>query len=204
MQRRNEREKPFTFASLALLKAKLYGRELENIAEFCATRIASIASVDWTSEKEVGPMSSPEGRIFSSWKEIAAFLGRGVRTVQRWETTLGLPIRRPNGYGSNVVVASESELRQWLRQAGPRSPTHQTATDAAIIQKIAEKLDAVEQENQRLQQMLSRMEARFEQIENALDPRFNGNGRSRRAKRPSPYKIQTSSENGGDSSSGAA
>jgi len=106
-------------------------------------------------------MSSPEGRIFSSWKEIAAFLGRGVRTVQRWETTLGLPIRRPNGYGSNVVVASESELRQWLRQAGPRSPTHQTATDAAIIQKIAEKLDAVEQENQRLQQMLSRMQARF-------------------------------------------
>ena len=135
-------------------------------------------------------MSSPEGRIFSSWKEIAAFLGRGVRTVQRWETTLGLPIRRPNGYGSNVVVASES------------SDARRTGIDAARIQKIAEKLDAVEQENQRLYQILSRMEARFEHIEHALESRFNGDGR-RRA-RPSAFKIQRSGEDGGDSSSGAA
>lgn len=147
-------------------------------------------------------MSSPEGRIFSSWKEIAAFLGRGVRTVQRWETTLGLPIRRPNGYGSNVVVASESELRQWLRQGGERSDARRTGIDAARIQKIAEKLDAVEQENQRLYQILSRMEARFEHIEHALESRFNGDGR-RRA-RPSAFKIQRSGEDGGDSSSGAA
>jgi len=29
-----------------------------------------------------------------SWKEIAAFLNRGVRTVQRWEASEGLPVHR--------------------------------------------------------------------------------------------------------------
>jgi len=35
--------------------------------------------------------------ILSGWKEIACHLGRGVRTVQRYERELGLPIRRPLG-----------------------------------------------------------------------------------------------------------
>jgi hypothetical protein len=29
-----------------------------------------------------------------SWKEIASYLGRGVRTVQRWECEEGLPVHR--------------------------------------------------------------------------------------------------------------
>jgi len=30
--------------------------------------------------------------VLDSWKEIAVFLRRGVRTVQRWEKTEGLPV----------------------------------------------------------------------------------------------------------------
>jgi hypothetical protein len=33
--------------------------------------------------------------VLSSWKEIARHFGKGVRTVQRWERELGLPIHRP-------------------------------------------------------------------------------------------------------------
>lgn len=33
--------------------------------------------------------------ILSGWKEIANYLRKGVRTVQRYERELGLPIRRP-------------------------------------------------------------------------------------------------------------
>jgi hypothetical protein len=29
-----------------------------------------------------------------SWKEMAGYLKRGVRTVQRWEREAGLPVRR--------------------------------------------------------------------------------------------------------------
>ena len=36
----------------------------------------------------------PLGDRLDSWKEIAAYLGRGVRTVQRWEREEGLPVHR--------------------------------------------------------------------------------------------------------------
>jgi hypothetical protein len=29
--------------------------------------------------------------LLNSWKEIAAYLNRGIRTVQRWEAELGMP-----------------------------------------------------------------------------------------------------------------
>src|SRR4051812_41766571 len=55
-----------------------------------------------------------ERRILNSWKEIASYLGRGVRTVQRWEAQLGLPVHRPAGKDHSAVVAFSSELDQWL------------------------------------------------------------------------------------------
>ena len=38
-------------------------------------------------------MSLDHDRL-NGWKEIAVFLGKGVRTVQRWERDHGLPIHR--------------------------------------------------------------------------------------------------------------
>jgi hypothetical protein len=55
-----------------------------------------------------------EPKVLGSWKEIAAYLGKGVRTVQRWENDLGLPVRRPNGAAKGVVYASPDELERWL------------------------------------------------------------------------------------------
>lgn len=54
--------------------------------------------------------------ILNGWKEIAAHLGRGVRTVQRWES-LGLPIRRPKRKDRSAVVAFAQEVDDWLRSA---------------------------------------------------------------------------------------
>ncbi len=60
--------------------------------------------------------------MLSSWKEIAHFFGKGVRTVQRWEKTLDLPIHRPPGAPSNVVLARTSDLEEWMhRGAAARS-----------------------------------------------------------------------------------
>jgi hypothetical protein len=52
--------------------------------------------------------------ILNSWKEIAVYLGRGVRTVQRWEQELALPVRRPRGRSRSAVLAFKRELNQWL------------------------------------------------------------------------------------------
>jgi hypothetical protein len=56
-----------------------------------------------------------ESAVLSSWKDIAKYMGKGVRTVQRWEHHLGLPIRRPNGAShKSAVLLDRSELDTWL------------------------------------------------------------------------------------------
>jgi tetratricopeptide (TPR) repeat protein len=58
--------------------------------------------------------SFAENRL-DSWKEIASFLGRGERTVKRWETERGLPVHRVPGRGRSAVFAYTHELADWLK-----------------------------------------------------------------------------------------
>jgi len=50
----------------------------------------------------------------SGWKEIADYLRKGVRTVQRYERQLLLPIHRPAGKSKGSVIATKSELDGWV------------------------------------------------------------------------------------------
>jgi tetratricopeptide (TPR) repeat protein len=59
--------------------------------------------------------NSTLGSRLDSWKEIAAYLSRGERTVKRWETDRGLPIRRLPGGGRGSVYAYTAELAEWLK-----------------------------------------------------------------------------------------
>lgn len=50
-----------------------------------------------------------------SWKDIAEYLGRDVRTVIRWEKDRGLPVRRVPGPGGRVTVCADpAEIDGWL------------------------------------------------------------------------------------------
>jgi|SRR6185437_8902009 len=62
--------------------------------------------------------------VLNSWKEIAAYLGRGVRTVQRWERELQLPVRRPRGKDRSAVIALKSDLDKWLQDTPHRLEPH--------------------------------------------------------------------------------
>jgi hypothetical protein len=53
-------------------------------------------------------------QFLSGWKEIANYLGKGVRTVQRYERQMGLPVRRPAGKPRGSVVATRVELDAWI------------------------------------------------------------------------------------------
>lgn len=55
-----------------------------------------------------------QDQLLTSWKEIASYLGKGVRTVQRWEQLFGLPVRRPNDKSKGIVRATCQELDSWL------------------------------------------------------------------------------------------
>lgn len=61
------------------------------------------------------PEVTADNEILDSWKEIAVFLRRGVRTVQRWENTEGLPVRRHGHLNRGSVYALRSDIVLWLR-----------------------------------------------------------------------------------------
>lgn len=58
------------------------------------------------------------GARLDSWKEIAAYVKRDVRTLQRWEKTAGLPVRRMQKPGLRAVYAYTADLDQWLLNQG--------------------------------------------------------------------------------------
>jgi len=60
--------------------------------------------------------------LLTSWKEIASYLGKGVRTVQRWEQQFGLPVRRPNEKAKGIVRATRGDLDAWLESQWSQRP----------------------------------------------------------------------------------
>src|SRR5437588_4522789 len=76
---------------------------------------------------------APDDRLsadrLDSWKEIAAYLGREVRTVLGWEKTEGLPVHRHQHARQGSVYAFKSELDSW-REA--RRSTPEAANVTAI------------------------------------------------------------------------
>lgn len=64
------------------------------------------------------------GPRLDSWKEIAAHLGRDVRTVQRWERSEGLPVHRQQHDKLGSVYAFRDEIDAWraARSVRPEEP----------------------------------------------------------------------------------
>ena len=58
--------------------------------------------------------------LLNSWKEIAEFVGRTERTVQRWEKLYGLPVHRPAGRERSAVIALASEIEAWSIRTSAR------------------------------------------------------------------------------------
>lgn len=58
--------------------------------------------------------STSEPQLLNGWKEIANYLGKGVRTVQRYERESRLPVHRPAARLRSSVVVSRRELDEWI------------------------------------------------------------------------------------------
>ena len=61
------------------------------------------------------PPTRPQESRLDSWKEIATYLHRDVKTVQRWEKREGMPVHRHLHDRMGSVYASRTELDAWVR-----------------------------------------------------------------------------------------
>lgn len=73
-----------------------------------------------------------QNRRLDSWKEIADYLGRDVRTVIRWEKEKSLPVHRLPGGKRQGVFAYSEEIDQWMLGHGdePVTPIGDTGIDS--------------------------------------------------------------------------
>jgi hypothetical protein len=98
----------------------------------------------------------------TSWKEIATYLGKSVRTVQRWEATLGLPVRRPNANDRNIVVALPAELDEWIKKRlQPRKVASQQHC-ADQLQRMHKLMHVMLQETQRTVEKTAELVRKFD------------------------------------------
>ena len=76
-------------------------------------------------------LRDPDERL-NSWKEIAKYLNRSVRTVIRWEAEQGLPVHRQIQDKRGAVHAFKAELDAWVQQRtlGPEPAEPAPAPDA--------------------------------------------------------------------------
>ena len=93
-----------------LRKSTDYGKEGSNL----------MSAIDSKQMKSVARSVLDPGRErLDSWKEIAVYLGREVRTAQRWEKREGLPVHRHVHAKASSVWAFKHEIDAWLHTRSP-------------------------------------------------------------------------------------
>lgn len=72
---------------------------------------------------------SADGRL-DSWKEIAEYLKRDVRTAIRWGKARGLPVHRVPGGKRQAVFAYREDIDAWLGSQGQNGAAHAETSTA--------------------------------------------------------------------------
>lgn len=103
--------------------------------------------------------------IVNGWKDIASYLGKGVRTVQRYERGLGLPVRRIPGKSNGSVVATKAELCAWILASPIRETLQlsQPAVDNAVL------LDEFRKQVQKLHRLREESKCLREELQGSLE-----------------------------------
>jgi len=70
--------------------------------------------------------------ILNSWKEISNYVGRGVRTIQRWESDMHFPVHRTGEHLRSSVYALSEEIDEWLKARRNARPDANQERHAAI------------------------------------------------------------------------
>jgi CheY-like chemotaxis protein len=91
--------------------------------------------------KEAPPVVEKR-KILNSWKEIAAYIGRGVRTVQRYELQSGFPVHRIAEGDRSSVVGFSDEIDEWLSRRPFKERAYVRPTVVVIDRPVVGTLSA--------------------------------------------------------------
>ncbi len=101
--------------------------------------------------------SIQQSEFLTSWKEIAEYLGKGVRTVQRWEELFGLPVRRPDNKNKGFVCAARDDLDAWMKNRWtPRPKAEPISFDLASVHARIARTSELRAANRQLQSDVAR------------------------------------------------
>jgi hypothetical protein len=79
---------------------------------------------------------APDRDRLDSWKEIAVYLDREVRTAERWEKREGLPVHRHIHANASSVYAFKHEIDAWLHSR--RRAANEPAPKEQCSERVAE------------------------------------------------------------------
>jgi predicted DNA-binding transcriptional regulator AlpA len=110
-------------------------------------------------------------QILNGWKDIANHLGKGVRTVQRYERDLGLPVRRPID-SSAVVFAITSEIDAWVEacpmRAALRSMRTMPKSGDTTVQTLKKNVEEMRRLGKQMQELRGELGYSLEMLRTSL------------------------------------
>ena len=110
----------------------------------------------------------------TGWKEIANYLGKGVRTVQRYEAELGLPVRRPAGKSCGSVVATKAELDGWVSASPIRQAFQLIRPPAELPAAVTEHIKSGIEEMRKLRDQMNGLRLEVRESVQALRDSIRG------------------------------
>ena len=111
-------------------------------------------------------------QVLHSWKQIASYTGRGIRTLQRYEG-LGFPIRRPLGKPRSSVLAFKHEIDRWFAETPLNSlpVTNGDSAPAAMtsLRSAARPIDELYNSAERWRRKTSSMQHGFTSMQESVN-----------------------------------
>jgi hypothetical protein len=105
-------------------------------------------------------------QILNGWKEISNYIERGVRTAQRWEALLGMPVYRPALKDRSAVVAFSDELDSWISRTTPDTRNANDKMSKEVLARVRENVSALARHTSELS---SQTRALQEQLRRSLE-----------------------------------
>jgi hypothetical protein len=111
-------------------------------------------------------------QILNGWKEISNYIERGVRTAQRWEALLGMPVYRPAMKDRSAVVAFSDELDSWISRTTPDTRDANSKANKEALARVRDNVSALARHTSELS---SQTRALQEQLRRSLELHRNRN-----------------------------